>query len=160
MRKRAPELERGVQGGWCRERKAARTDTGSMRADAKDGRAGGVPLINSLEFFINSFNFCRGKRGVFLCTATECRRGWQRKATGCQGLWRRVSGTAGSCGEPCADGPGLREAVCGRAAGASVRLVRGVRCGKGAAPEPEGVRCGKGAVPERKTGRRTTYQLT
>lgn len=45
MRKRAPELERGVQGGWCRERKAARTDTGSMRADAKDGRAGGVPLI-------------------------------------------------------------------------------------------------------------------
>ena len=65
MRKRAPELERGVQGGWCRERKAARTDTGSMRADAKDGRAGGVPLINSLEFFINSFNSCRGKRGVF-----------------------------------------------------------------------------------------------
>lgn len=45
MRKRAPELERGVQGGWCRERKAARTDTGSMRADAKDGRADGVPLI-------------------------------------------------------------------------------------------------------------------
>lgn len=45
MRKRAPELERGVQGGWCRERKAAGTDTGSMRADAKDGRAGGVPLI-------------------------------------------------------------------------------------------------------------------
>ena len=126
MRKRAPELERGVQGGWCRERKAAGMDTGSMRADAKDGRAGGVPLINSLEFFINSFNFCRGKRGVFLCTATECRRGWQRKATGCQGLWRRVSGTAGSCGEPCADGPGLREAVCGRAAGASVRTGRGV----------------------------------
>lgn len=61
--------------------------------------------INSLEFFINSFNFCRGKRGVFLCTATECRRGWQRKATGCQGLWRRVSEAAGSCGEPCADGP-------------------------------------------------------
>lgn len=45
MRKRAPELERGVQGGWCRERKAAGTDTGAMRADAKDGRAGGVPLI-------------------------------------------------------------------------------------------------------------------
>lgn len=45
MRKRAPELERGVQGGWCRERKAAGTDTGSMRADAKDGRADGVPLI-------------------------------------------------------------------------------------------------------------------
>ena len=111
MRKRAPELERGVQGGWCRERKAAGTDTGSMRADAKDGRAGGVPLINSLEFFINSFNFCRGKRGVFLCTATECRRGWQRKATGCQGLWRRVSETAGSCVRAgsrgvCADGPG------------------------------------------------------
>ena len=125
MRKRAPELERGVQGGWCRERKAAGTDTGSMRADAKDGRADGVPLINSLEFFINSFNFCRGKRGVFLCTATECRRGWQRKATGCQGLWRRVSEAAGSCGEPCADGPGLREAVCGRAAGASVRTGRG-----------------------------------
>lgn len=82
-------------------------------------------LINSLEFFINSFNFCRGKRGVFLCTATGGRRGWQRKATGCQGLWRRVSGTAGSCGEPCADGPGLREAVCGRAAGASVRTGRG-----------------------------------
>ena len=81
--------------------------------------------INSLEFFINSFNFCRGKRGVFLCTATECRRGWQRKATGCQGLWRRVSEAAGSCGEPCADGPGLREAVCGRAAGASVRTGRG-----------------------------------
>ena len=37
--------------------KAAGTDTGSMRADAKDGRADGVPLINSLEFFINSFNF-------------------------------------------------------------------------------------------------------
>ena len=83
-------------------------------------------IINSLEFFINSFNFCRGKRGVFLCTATGGRRGWQRKATGCQGLWRRVSGTAGSCGEPCADGPGLREAVCGRAAGASVRTGRGV----------------------------------
>ena len=128
MRKRAPELERGVQGGWCRERKAARTDTGSMRADAKDGRAGGVPLINSLEFFINSFNFCRGKRGVFLCTATECRRGWQRKATGCQGLWRRDcgklwramcgrAGAAGSCVRAgsrgvCADGPGR---LCGRA---------------------------------------------
>lgn len=122
MRKRAPELERGVQGGWCRERKAAGMDTGSMRADAKDGRAGGVPLINSLEFFINSFNFCRGKRGVFLCTATECRRGWQRKATGCQGLWRRDcgklwramcgrAGAAGSCVRAgsrgvCADGPG------------------------------------------------------
>ena len=47
MRKRAPELERGVQGGWCRERKAAGTDTGSMRADAKDGRADGVLLISS-----------------------------------------------------------------------------------------------------------------
>ena len=113
MRKRAPELERGVQGGWCRERKAAGTDTGSMRADAKDGRADGVPLINSLEFFINSFNFCRGKRGVFLCTATGGRRGWQRKATGCQGLWRRVSGTAGSCGEPCADGPGCGKLCAG-----------------------------------------------
>ena len=128
MRKRAPELERGVQGGWCRERKAAGTDTGSMRADAKDGRADGVPLINSLEFFINSFNFCRGKRGVFLCTATECRRGWQRKATGCQGLWRRDcgklwramcgrAGAAGSCVRAgsrgvCADGPGR---LCGRA---------------------------------------------
>lgn len=133
MRKRAPELERGVQGGWCRERKAARTDTGSMRADAKDGRAGGVPLINSLEFFINSFNFCRGKRGVFLCTATGGRRGWQRKATGCQGLWRRVSGTAGSCGEPCADGPGCGKLcaggqpgrLCGRA-GALTGFQRGV----------------------------------
>lgn len=67
-------------------------------------------LINSLEFFINSFNFCRGKRGVFLCTATGCRRGWQRKATGCQGLWRRVSEAAGSCVRAgsrgvCADGP-------------------------------------------------------
>lgn len=133
MRKRAPELERGVQGGWCRERKAAGTDTGSMRADAKDGRAGGVPLINSLEFFINSFNFCRGKRGVFLCTATGGRRGWQRKATGCQGLWRRVSGTAGSCGEPCADGPGCGKLcaggqpgrLCGRA-GALTGFQRGV----------------------------------
>lgn len=133
MRKRAPELERGVQGGWCRERKAAGTDTGSMRADAKDGRADGVPLINSLEFFINSFNFCRGKRGVFLCTATECRRGWQRKATGCQGLWRRVSGTAGSCGEPCADGPGCGKLcaggqsgrLCGRA-GALTGFQRGI----------------------------------
>ena len=69
------------------------------------------PFINSLEFFINSFNFCRGKRGVFLCTATGCRRGWQRKATGCQGLWRRVSEAAGSCVRAgsrgvCADGPG------------------------------------------------------
>ncbi len=133
MRKRAPELERGVQGGWCRERKAAGTDTGSMRADAKDGRADGVPLINSLEFFINSFNFCRGKRGVFLCTATGGRRGWQRKATGCQGLWRRVSGTAGSCGEPCADGPGCGKLcaggqpgrLCGRA-GALTGFQRGV----------------------------------
>lgn len=133
MRKRAPELERGVQGGWCRERKAAGTDTGSMRADAKDGRAGGVPLINSLEFFINSFNFCRGKWGVFLCTATGGRRGWQRKATGCQGLWRRVSGTAGSCGEPCADGPGCGKLcaggqpgrLCGRA-GALTGFQRGV----------------------------------
>lgn len=133
MRKRAPELERGVQGGWCRERKAAGMDTGSMRADAKDGRAGGVPLINSLEFFINSFNFCRGKRGVFLCTATGGRRGWQRKATGCQGLWRRVSGTAGSCGEPCADGPGCGKLcaggqpgrLCGRA-GALTGFQRGV----------------------------------
>lgn len=80
-------------------------------------------LINSLEFFINSFNFCRGKRGVFLCTATECRRGWQRKATGCQGLWRRVSGTAGSCGEPCADGQPGR--LCGRA-GALTGFQRGV----------------------------------
>lgn len=123
MRKRAPELERGVQGGWCRERKAAGTDTGSMRADAKDGRAGGVPLINSLEFFINSFNFCRGKRGVFLCTATECRRGWQREATGCQGLWRRVSEAAGSCGEPCAGGQPGR--LCGRA-GALTGFQRGV----------------------------------
>jgi|GEM_PF-3531804 len=72
---------------------------------------GFVRLINSLEFFINSFNFCRGKRGVFLCTATGCRRGWQRKATGCQGLWRRVSEAAGSCVRAgsrgvCADGPG------------------------------------------------------
>ena len=133
MRKRAPELERGVQGGWCRERKAAGTDTGAMRADAKDGRADGVPLINSLEFFINSFNFCRGKRGVFLCTATGGRRGWQRKATGCQGLWRRVSGTAGSCGEPCADGPGCGKLcaggqpgrLCGRA-GALTGFQRGV----------------------------------
>ena len=133
MRKRAPELERGVQGGWCRERRAAGTDTGSMRADAKDGRADGVPLINSLEFFINSFNFCRGKRGVFLCTATGGRRGWQRKATGCQGLWRRVSGTAGSCGEPCADGPGCGKLcaggqpgrLCGRA-GALTGFQRGV----------------------------------
>ena len=138
MRKRAPELERGVQGGWCRERKAAGMDTGSMRADAKDGRAGGVPLINSLEFFINSFNFCRGKRGVFLCTATECRRGWQRKATGCQGLWRRDcgklwramcgrAGAAGSCVRAgsrgvCADGPGR---LCGRA-GALTGFQRGI----------------------------------
>lgn len=45
MRKRAPELERGVQGGWCREIEAAGTDTGSMRDDAKDGRAGGILLI-------------------------------------------------------------------------------------------------------------------
>ena len=82
-----------------------------------------LELINSLEFFINSFNFCRGKRGVFLCTATECRRGWQRKATGCQGLWRRVSGTAGSCGEPCADGQPGR--LCGRA-GALTGFQRGV----------------------------------
>ena len=91
------------------------------------------PFINSLEFFINSFNFCRGKRGVFLCTATGGRRGWQRKATGCQGLWRRVSGTAGSCGEPCADGPGCGKLcaggqpgrLCGRA-GALTGFQRGV----------------------------------
>lgn len=109
MRKRAPELERGVQGGWCRERKAAGTDTGSMRADAKDGRAGGVPLINSLEFFINSFNFCRGKRGVFCAQP--------RSAGGVgSGKPRVVKGFG-------AGFPGLREAV-----ESHVRTGRG--CGK------------------------------
>lgn len=47
MRKRAPERERGVQGGWCREIDAAGTDTGSMRADAKDGRAAAYHLLLS-----------------------------------------------------------------------------------------------------------------
>lgn len=133
MRKRAPELERGVQGGWCRERKAARTDTGSMRADAKDGRAGGVPLINSLEFFINSFNFCRGKRGVFLCTATGGRRGCSGKprvakgfGDGFPGLREAVEShvrTGRGCGKLCAGGQPGR--LCGRA-GALTGFQRGV----------------------------------
>ena len=136
MRKRAPELERGVQGGWCRERKAARTDTGSMRADAKDGRAGGVPLINSLEFFINSFNSCRGKRGVFFVHSHGVPEGLAAESHGLSralapgfrssGKPRVVKGfgdgIAGSCGEPCADGPGR---LCGRA-GALTGFQRGV----------------------------------
>lgn len=124
MRKRAPERERGVQGGWCRERKAAGTDTGSMRADAKDGRAGGVPLINSLEFFINSFNFCRGKRGGVVHShgvpeglAAESHGLPRALATGFRDsgkLWRAMCGRAGAAGScvragsrgVCADGPG------------------------------------------------------
>lgn len=115
MRKRAPELERGVQGGWCRERKAAGTDTGSMRADAKDGRAGGVPLINSLEFFINSFNFCRGKRGFFVHSHGVP----EGLAAESHGLSRALAPGFRSSGK-------LWRAMCGRAAGASVRTGRGV----------------------------------
>ena len=133
MRKRAPERERGVQGGWCRERKAAGTDTGSMRADAKDGRAGGVPLINSLEFFINSFNFCRGKRGGGCAqprSAGGVGSGKPRVAKGFgDGFPRQREAveshvrTGRGCGKLCAGGQPGR--LCGRA-GALTGFQRGV----------------------------------
>lgn len=121
MRKRAPELERGVQGGWCRERKAAGTDTGSMRADAKDGRADGVPLINSLEFFINSFNFCRGKRGGGVVHSHGVPEGLAAESHGLSralatGLREAVEShvrTGRGCGKLCAGGQPGR--LCGRA---------------------------------------------
>ena len=115
MRKRTPELERGVQGGWCRERKAAGTDTGSMRADAKDGRAGGVSLINSLESFINNFRFLPREAGCFFVHSHGVPEGLAAES---HGLSRALATGFRSSGK-------LWRAMCGRA-GALTGFQRGV----------------------------------